>query len=254
MISDSLCGYGRIHDPAVLRIAVQELARIREWLGQAADIAAESPQLSDDHVLGIHAAADVIVHLQRLAATRLAVVTARQRPAAVTVLDPGPPELGWSSPVSEAPVVSVPAVAAAGLSSSVVSLSPGHASVPRSYPDDMIVMGIIGTIQVIWWDATGAKHQLDSPRRHHTHVRRGTRHCLYNAGLLPAYAVQSRANPDMTADVDWAGDLLMDPPVDHAMAEHAIDEDLDPTGGRVTSEPLPEPLSELLSEPLSEQH
>jgi len=204
---DTTYDYGHIGDPADLRIVVRELSRIRGWLDQFADIAAETPDVSAERAAGVRAATSLVSRLRELAVARLDVMAPRPSQA-VVVVDPGrlPPGVELSVGVSELSMVSGPTVASEGISSAVVTLRPGYASAPRCYPDDVVVMGVMGRVCVIWWNEKGVKHQVDSPRLHHTRIHRGTRHSIYNAGLLPAAAAQFRASADMTTRVTWMAD------------------------------------------------
>lgn len=205
-MTGELSGYELISDSADLRIAVRELSRIQQWMRQFADMSAETPDVSPERVAGVRVAASLVARLQVLATARLMTVTSRGR-VAVSVVDPDRSPAGaMPVGVSEVPVVSRPAVDTDGISSAMITLQPGHASVPRSYPDDMIVMGLAGRVSIVWWDDHGAKYEQDSARHQHTHVPGGIRHCIYNAGLLTAQAVQFRAAGDIAADVVRAVD------------------------------------------------
>ena len=194
--------YETIHDPAELRVVLRELHRVRSWIGQFTDIAAEMPGVELEHVRAAKATTTAVVSLLiERAEARLRLLAARPTPSEVLVLDPERGRLvnGAAGGLSFLPMVTEPMVATGGLSSAVVRLDPGRATVPLVYPDDVIMVVIFGGVDLIWWDDDGVIHHV-APRRHqHAYVRRGTRHRLVNSGAVQVVAVQARAGADVTA-------------------------------------------------------
>ncbi len=205
-------GYDQIDDPADLVIAIRELSRMTAWLHQFGDLAVEMVDVPAERVVGIRTVTSLVAHLRTLAAARLLRLQSRPDQDAVVVIEPG--REGPLEPLSGAvvvPVVSVPAVATTGISSAVVTLRPGHGSVPQRYDEDTIVVGVFGAVMITWWDENGVKHQLKHRRHQHAHIRGGTRHCVYNAGAVPAVAVRVRATADVMAEAMSAPEV---PPLD----------------------------------------
>src|SRR5829696_2905913 len=64
-------GYEGIKSPAELRIALRELRRVRAWINQFADLAAEMPDYGAEGVRAINATAAIVSLLIERAEARL---------------------------------------------------------------------------------------------------------------------------------------------------------------------------------------
>jgi len=192
-------GYETVHDPAQLRTAIRELRRVRAWLRQFADLAAEMPGFAPEHVVAAKASTSAVVDLLLgRARTRLQALTARQQPPGIVLLDPERGRIVDAGGLAVLPMVTEPAVATRGLSSAVLRLDPGRTTAPHVHPDhDAILIVIFGALDLTWWDASGGLHHLTHRRHQHAHVRRGTRHILANSGAVQAVAVQVQATAEL---------------------------------------------------------
>ncbi|HEY3260838.1 MAG TPA: cupin domain-containing protein [Pseudonocardiaceae bacterium] len=208
-------GYEALDDPVELRIALRELHRVRAWIGQFADLAAEMPGFAMESVRAAKANAAMVTLLIERAETRLRILTERA-PAGVVVIDPtGRPAAEDSGGVVFLPVVTGPAVRATGLSSATLILDVGEASTPEVYPDcDVIVIALSGAAELVWWDDRRVVHRTSHRPTEHAYIRQGTPHCMVNTGAVPMVAVQVRATaevmagtalPDLAADLPAAG-------------------------------------------------
>ncbi|HEY0640831.1 MAG TPA: hypothetical protein VGD67_24635 [Pseudonocardiaceae bacterium] len=70
-------GYEAIDDPEDLRIAIRELRRVRAWIGQFADVAAEMPDFAPESAVGARATTAVVTLLIERAEARLRVLARR---------------------------------------------------------------------------------------------------------------------------------------------------------------------------------
>lgn len=77
-------GYEAIDDPFELQIAVRELHRVRDWIAQFADVAAEMPGFAPESVLGVKATTAMVTLLVEQAEARLNRLT--------TLAPVGPPD------------------------------------------------------------------------------------------------------------------------------------------------------------------
>lgn len=209
-------GYETLDDPVELRIALRELHRVRAWIGQFADLAAEMPGFALESVRAAKANAAMVTLLIERAEARLRVL-AEQAPAGVVVIDPKRQPAGG---VSFLPVVTGPAVRATGLSSATLTLDAGEASTPQVYPDcDVIVIAMSGAADLYWWDGRGAVHRVPHRPNEHAYIRQGTPHCMVNVGAVPMVAVQVRATAEVMAGMalpDLAAELPVTGRVDGA--------------------------------------
>jgi mannose-6-phosphate isomerase-like protein (cupin superfamily) len=213
-------GYESLDDPVELRIALRELHRVRAWIGQFADLAAEMPGFSLESVRAAKANAAMVALLIERAEARLHVLSERA-PAAVVVIDPERRVVAQADGgVSFVPVVTGPAVRATGLSSATLTLAVGEASTPQVYPDcDVIVIAMSGAADLFWWDGRGAVHRTTHRPNEHAYIRQGTPHCMVNTGSVPVVAVQVRATAEVmagTALPDLAAELPAADPADGA--------------------------------------
>jgi len=78
-------GYEVFDNPAELRIALRELHRVRAWIGQFADAAAEMPGFGLEGVQGVRATAAMVTLLIERAEARLRSLT-RQAAAEAPVV------------------------------------------------------------------------------------------------------------------------------------------------------------------------
>ena len=209
--------YEAIQDPAQLRIALRELHRVRAWIAQFTDVAAEMPGSELRQVSGATAITTAVVSLLiERAEARLRALTARPTPAEVVVLDPERRQLvnradRVTAGFAVLPMVTEPTVATSGLSSAVLRLEPGRATVPHVYPDfDVITIVVFGAVDLIWWDDGDIAHRVTHKRHQHAYIRRGTRHCVVNSGAARLLAVQVRATADVTAGMELLPDLPVD--------------------------------------------
>lgn len=192
-------GYEAIDDPLELHIILRELHRVRAWIGQFADIAAEMPGYEIDSVRAAKANAAMVTLLIERAEVRLRALTA-QAGSQVVVLDPPSPIAGDLAGAVAIPTVNATTVPAPGLSSATLTLAPGRVSVPHVYPDcDVIAVVVAGAAQLIWWDDDDLVHRLPHQANQHAYIRRATRHCFANAGAAPMVAVQVLASAEATA-------------------------------------------------------
>jgi len=208
-------GYESLDDPVELRIALRELHRVRAWIGQFADLAAEMPGFALESVRAAKANAAMVTLLIERAEARLRILTERA-PAGVVVIDPGRLQVAdTAGGVSFLPVVTGPTARATGLSSATLTLDAGEASTPQVYPDcDVIVIAMSGAADLYWWDDCGVVHRTPHRPNEHAYIRQGTPHCMVNPGATATVAVQVRATaelmagmalPDLAADVRAAG-------------------------------------------------
>jgi uncharacterized RmlC-like cupin family protein len=195
-------GYESLNDPVELRIALRELHRVRAWIGQFADLAAEMPGFALESVRAAKANAAMVTLLIERAQARLRVLT-EQAPAGVVVVDPRRRQVtDAAGGVSFLPVAPGPMARATGLSSATLTLNPGEVSMPQVYPDcDVIVIAISGVADLFWWDDRGGVHQTQHRPTEHAYIRQGTAHCTVNTGNVPVVAVQVRATAEVMAGV-----------------------------------------------------
>jgi len=67
--------YEVIDDPVELRIAIRELARVRLWIDQLGDLAAETPGVGPEQVRAIRSTVVVVRRLSERAEARLRMLT-----------------------------------------------------------------------------------------------------------------------------------------------------------------------------------
>lgn len=162
------CGYEAVDDPDELRVALRELRRVRAWIGQFADVAAETPGFAPESVVGAKATAAMVTLLMERAEARLR-------------------RLAWRSPVES-------------VVSTTLTLDPGQTSTPHVYPDhDVIMVVVSGSADLFWWDARGVIHRVSHEPDQQVCIRRGTRHCAVNSGAVRMVAVQIQATAKGTA-------------------------------------------------------
>lgn len=206
-------GYEAIDDPDELRIVLRELHRVRSWLGQFADLAAELPGVELESVRAAKANAAMVTLLVERAETRLRRLVGPAS-AEVVVLDPQHRQVADAlGGFSFLPMVSAPTVRAPGLSSATLTLDPGEAFIPHVYPDcDVIVIVVCGVADLYWWDDSGVLHSVSHEPDQHAFIRRGTRHCAVNSGSERMVAVQVQATAKVTAGMTLLPDLAAELP------------------------------------------
>jgi|GEM_PF-3340187 len=206
-------GYEAIDDPAELRVALRELHRVRAWLGQFADLAAEMPGVEPESVRAAKANAAMVTLLVERAESRLRGL-AGPVSAEVVVLDPQRRQVADAlGGFSFLPMVSAPTVRAPGLSSATLTLEPGEAFIPHVYPEyDVIVIVLYGVADLYWWDDCGVLRSVSHERDQHAFIRRGTRHCAVNSGPERMVAVQVQATAKVTAGMTLLPDLAAELP------------------------------------------
>jgi|SRR5829696_2250207 len=183
-------GYDAIDDPVELRVAIRELRRVRAWIGQFADVAAEMPGLEPESARAAKATAVAVTLLVQRAEARLESLT-RQTSAEI---------------VPEQRRRTIPAW---GLSSTTLALAPSEASTPRVYPDDdAVVVVLSGAADLFWWDGDDAVHRERYRPHQPAYVRHGTRHCAVNSGAARMVAVQVRGTAHAMSGMTLLPDLL----------------------------------------------
>lgn len=159
-------GYEAIDDPGELRIALRELHRVRAWIGQFGDIAAETPGYGPESVRAVKATSAMVSLLIERAEARLRSLP-RETSAEVVVLD---------------------------TERRTLTLETGETSIPQVCTDcDLIMVVRTGTADLFWWDSDGVIHRTVVKPSQPACVRRNTRHCVVNSGTTRFTAVQVQA-------------------------------------------------------------
>jgi mannose-6-phosphate isomerase-like protein (cupin superfamily) len=212
--------YETIHDPADLRIAVRELYRVRAWLDQFADVAAELPELDLEHVAASRRMTTAVVSLLLAQAeARLHKLATKTRPPEVVVVDAARQRSAdQRTGFALVPMVSEPLVPTEGVSSAVLRMEVGQTSRPHLYPDaDAVLIVVFGAAEIVWRDAAGEARPTVVRRHQHAYIRRGTRHTLANTGPLPLLAVQVRGTADVRAGLELVAELAEGSPAGAAV-------------------------------------
>jgi mannose-6-phosphate isomerase-like protein (cupin superfamily) len=154
-------GYESVEDPVELSIALRELYRVRTWIGEFADVAAEMPGFAPETVMGVKSTAAMVTLLIERAEARMRRLTR-----------PNPIEI---------------------LRSPVLTLDPGQASAPRAHKDcDVILVVLDGAADLLWWDGGGTIHRIVHQVDRQVRVRLGTRYSVVSSGDVPTVVAQVR--------------------------------------------------------------
>lgn len=224
-------GHGDGHrdqDPSRLRIAASELFALMADLDQLAETLAERPEQAMERAAGVQAAKAIL--LARVVAARRQLTHHTSTPPAPAVLDPTTLPAQHSTQGQHLnPVISRPAVATDGISSTEVWMPPGHAARAHVHHDtDVIVLVRDGRAITIWWDHHGQPHELPHHPGQHLHIPRGVPHAAINPGNRPIIATEFRSNSHFDADNHLLPDL------DHTVTAECVSRLL-------TTEPMASP-------------
>lgn len=154
-------GYETVDDPVELSIALRELYRVRAWIGEFADVAAEMPGFAPETVMGAKATAAMVTLLIERAEARMRRLTR-------------------SSPVEL-------------VRSPLLRLDPGQASAPRVHADcDVILVVLSGAADLLWWDEGATIHRIVHQQDRQIRIRLGTRYSVVSSGDVPSVVAQVR--------------------------------------------------------------